>query len=345
MKRKEREMNKIFIVCAGIFMLFALCGCNHKDLYYMEEENVKVRLAYDWRDAPEASPAGMCAFFYSIDDAGRYSRFDFPNTTGGVIELPAGKYMIITYNNDTEAVQFASTSSFSNHNAYTRTGSVLEPLYGYGVVSSTDDNSDEPVVIVPDNLWGCTVSFVEVAMTGAYRKYYPYDGSRAVETTTADSVQVITCYPHDMLCHYSYEVRNVKNIDHLSKVSGSLSGMSGKMNVSTEMPDDNPVTLAVGGKVDKATGRITGEFLTFGHSDTNKASHKMEFYVVMDNGSKYRIRNRNNLDVTTQVDTAANRRHVHIVIDGLDLPDDANGEAGFDPTVDSWEVIHENLEI
>lgn len=310
----------------------------------MEEENVKVRLAYDWRDAPEASADGMCAFFYSIDDAGRYSRFDFPNMVGGEIELPAGKYMIITYNNDTEAVQFASTSDFSGHNAYTRTGSVLEPLYGYGVVSSTESDTDEPVVIVPDNLWGCSVSIVEVAMTGAYRKYYPYN-SRAGETTTADSVQVITVYPHDMLCHYSYEVRNVKNIDHLSKVSGSLSGMSGKMNISTEEPDDNRVTLAVGGKVDKANGKITGEFLTFGHSATNYAAHKMEFYVVMDNGSKYRIRNRDNLIVTNQVDSAADRRHVHIIIDGLDLPDDANGEAEFDPTVDSWEVIHEDLKI
>ena len=39
------------------------------------------------------------------------------------------------------------------------------------------------------------------------------------------------------------------------------------------------------------------------------------------------------------VDNAPDQRHVHIIIDGLDLPEPIENGSGFDPSVDDWEVV------
>lgn len=46
----------------------------------------------------------------------------------------------------------------------------------------------------------------------------------------------------------------------------------------------------------------------------------MVFYAVMDDGNKYCYKGGDRLDVTDQVHSAPDKRHVHIIIDGLGLP-------------------------
>lgn len=320
-----------------------LSSCDHKDLCYVHPHNTKLNVVYDWSIAPDASPAGMCVFFYSVDEPGRYHRFDFPNITGGEIELPAGKYTLITYNNDTEAVQFSGTQSFETHKAFTRTGDLLEPMYGNGVTSSARTNNNERVVITPDGLWGCTATEVNITEHGV-SYIHESSGSRA-DTYDNNGDQTITLQPHDMLCHYSYEVRNVKNAKHISRISGALSGMSGAMTFSGERLDTESITLPVAAHVNGDANTVTGQFLTFGHNENNTAPHKMSFYVEMGDGSKYSFTDAPNLDVTQQVNSAPDRRNVHIIIDGLDLPTPIENGNGYKPSVDDWGVINEDIKI
>lgn len=322
-----------------IALTVAATACNHKELCYEHPHTSKIRVAYDWSDAPEANPRGMCVFFYSEDDENRYYRFDFSNTTGGEIEIPAGQYKVVTYNNDTEAVRFTATNIFSAHRAYTRAGDLLEPMYGNGVTSTTQTDNGERVVITPDALWGCHATDVSVSDHGV-----KYTLSRAGDTDIS-SDQTITLYPHDMLCHYSYEVRHVENGEHISKISAAISGMAGAMNLSDESLDTEPVTLPVGSRVDAASKTVSGSFLTFGHNAANSAAHKMTFFVVMDDGSKYSVKDSPNLDVTAQVDTASNPKRVHIIIDNIKLPGPSGTGSGFNPTVDDWGVKNEDIKI
>lgn len=325
--------------------LFA--SCNHKDLCYGRMETTRIRVVYDWRNAPDATASGMCVFFYSQDDPGRYYRFDFPDTTGGEVEIPAGRYLLITYNNDTEAVRFSATNSFVGHRATTRTADLLEPLYGNAVTSNTQTDNGEEVMLTPDALWGCHATDVTVTKHGVTYTIINYDDTRAdaVSTVDQDGNQTITLFPHDMLCHYSYEVRGVDNADKISLVSGALSGMAGSMTLSDEALDPTPVTLPVPGAAHSDKKQITGQFLTFGHNPANGAAHRMTFYVVMADGSKYVVSGTDNLDVTGQVDGAPDRRHVHIIIDNLRLPDASDPDQGWLPTVDDWGVINEDIPI
>ena len=300
-----------------------LTSCNHKEFCYDHPHGVTLRVVYDWSEAPDANPAGMCVFFYNIDVEMAPKRFDFNNIEGGEIELTPGRYRVMTYNNDTEASLFASISDFDIHYVYTREGNILEPIYGntMPLPPRSDGTEDERVVITPDMIWGCTE--IEVTVTGV-------------------TDQVITLYPHDMLCHYSYEVRNVKNLKHVSQMSGAISGMAPAMYIAGETLHTEPVTLPFGAASDGAS-TIRGEFLTFGHHEEVDKPHRMSFYMVMDDGSKFSFTSASNLDVTDQVHSAPDRRRVHIIIDGLELPTPIENGSGFKPEVDNWQDVKEDI--
>ena len=69
----------------------------------------------------------------------------------------------------------------------------------------------------------------------------------------------------------------------------------------------------------------------------------MVFYVIMDNGEKYCFKDFDNLDVTQQVHEAPDYRHVHLIIDGLELPEPIENGSGIKPEIDDWEVIEEDV--
>lgn len=303
--------------------LLILTGCNHKELGLEYVKTASLRIEYDWQDAPEANPAGMCAILYATDREAQHIRFDFKGMNGGEVELPVGTYRIITYNNDTEVVQFDNIHDFDSHRGYTREGNILEPIYGNAMPlpPRAEGTEDERVVITPDELWGCTE--VDVTVTG-------------------EGDQVITLRPHDMLCHYSYEIRNVSNLKHVTQMSASLTGMAGAMDIATESLSREPVTLPFEAYPDGAS-TVIGNFHTFGHHEENPDPHKMSLYVVMDDGAKYVYSADPRFDVTDQIHSAPNRRRVHIIIDGLSLPQPIENGSGFAPEVDDWGEVKEDI--
>lgn len=306
-------------------ILLLLPCCVHKELCWDHPHTMSVKVEFDWRDAPGADPDGMCVYFYPVGGGSGY-RFDFKGTEGGEVNLTVGEYLVLCYNNDTEAVQFYNTDDFATHGGFTREGNPLEPMYGNAAsysVPKADGAEDERVVICPDMLWGSSDTEVEIV---------------------DKAENVVTLYPHEMVCTYTYEVRNVKNLEHLQQMSGTLSGMSGMLTFSSEELDDECVTIPFGASSD-GVSRVTGEFYTFGHHPENEEPHNMVFYAVMDDGKKYCFKGADNLDVTSQIHEAPDQRHVHIIIDGLDLPEPIEGESGFDPSIDDWEVVEVEIEM
>ncbi|MCM1452451.1 MAG: DUF5119 domain-containing protein [Clostridium sp.] len=310
------------LMFAAMVAMLALTSCHHKELCYLHPHEVALMLEFDWKEAPEADPAGMCVFFYHENSDVAPVRFDFSGMEGGEISLIPGAYRVLAYNNDTEAVLTGGSGDFDQHYAYTREGNILEPIYG-NHLPIPPRGDDERVMIAPDDMWGC--SDVHILVTGTEN-------------------QVITLFPHDLLCHYSYEVRNVKNLKHVSQMSAALSGMAPSMALASEELHTEPVTLPFGARQD-GENRIVGEFLTFGHHLDVPSPHRMSFYMVMDDGSKYSFTTGSSLDVTDQVHSAQNPRRVHLIIDGLDLPTPIENGSGFDPVVDDWDDIQQDIEM
>lgn len=337
-------MIRSYLFYLAVFVMTLGTACEHKELCYHHPHTATVRVEFDWREAPDASPAGMCVYFYP-QEGGEGQRFDFKGTTGGEVELRVGDYLVMCYNNDTEATQFRNTDDFGIHAAFTREGNVLEPIYGNAAnyAPRAEGTEDERVVICPDQMWGCTATEVSITDEGISYVCVPVDGKEDTEARPVENTEhVITLYPEELTCTYTYEVRNVTNLEHMSQMSGSLSGMSGELTISSGELGRECVTLPFGAESD-GVSTVTGKFYTFGHHEENDAPHRMVFYVVLSDGSKYVYREGEQLDVTSQVHEAPDKRRVHIIIDGLNLPEPIEGDSGFDPSVDDWEDVEEDI--
>ena len=82
-----------------------LFSCEHKELCFHHPHMVTLRVDFDWKNAPQADPEGMCVYFYP-EEGESPIRFDFAGKDGGSVEIKEGRYRILCYNNDTESLLF-----------------------------------------------------------------------------------------------------------------------------------------------------------------------------------------------------------------------------------------------
>ena len=344
-------MKNLLISFFTLTLAVMLGGCEHKELCYHHPHTSKLRLDFDWMDAPDADPDGMCVYFYPViesdNDQRTPQRFDFHGTTGGEIELTDGRYRVIAYNNDTETHSFLGTDDYFSHRISTRTAGLFESIGGNGMSAPprAEGSEEERVVLCPEQMWGCTAE-VDITPEGVTYISVPQSARGPEAEMPREAVdRVVMLYPHDLMCHYSFEIRNVENLDRVTQMSASLSGMAPMLIMHEEELGAEPVTLPLeAAAADERT--ITGQFLTWGHHPDNEQPHRMVLYVWMDNGAKYCFGlTEDRFDVTEQVHSAPDRRRVHIIIDGLGLPVPMEGDTGMDPSVDDWIEINQDINI
>lgn len=347
-RRKPFFCRKAFSMLLPIFMLLSLVSCNHKELCFHHDHLVTLELRYDWCDAPEAKVGAMVAFFYPVNpESGNIHRFNFPNSVGGEIEVAEGKYHLITYNADSELVKAMQADDFLTHSLYTRRAWLFEPAMGTRSNSNdgiprTEGIEDEDVIMTPDQMWGVNVVDIEVTRQGVFYECKPFDPDYEPDIEVEVTKNTITVFPHDLMCHYSYEVRNVKGLENVNNLCGALSGMAPTLCMSTEEPDAQPVTHPVEANISDAT-TITGEFLTFGHHNANANPHHFSLYLWLRDGQTVFVGNKDNFNVSDQIDGAPDRRNVHFIIDGLDLSKYNGGESSWDVRFDDWVDNEEEL--
>lgn len=305
----------------------SLCGCRHKG-FDDPMTTVRVRVDFNWQNAPDADPTGMCVYFYN-EERDIYRRFDFKGTKGGIVDLPLGTWHVTSYNNDTEAVLFGNDHDFLTHFATTRAGNILEPVLGNAapIPPRAEDSEDERIMISPDMLWGNS------------------EASHKVEVDKSTGEALVTMYPEELVCTYSYEIRNVTNLDQVVNMCGALSSMSPGLDFHDASLHNEGVTIPFGcSRGDDTT--IVGEFYTFGHHAENAAHHRVTLYVWMEDGKKYAYGTTASpkWDVTEQIHNAPDKRHVHFIIDGLDLPVPL-GNGGMDASTDDWGLELRDIEM
>ncbi len=296
-------MKDTIIICILSVLYQLFTACDHQPLCYHHPHDHKVTVIFNWQYAPEANPRGMCVFFYPEHNDFQYYRFDFSGRDGGEVELPAGKYRVIAYNNDSEATEFMDYSDFDSHKATTRRGNVLESILG---PLSHEPVNGQNVHISPDDLWGAIATEVTIDATGISYICVPYnpsmDSSPVAPVVTTE--MKIELFPEDVLCHYTWEVIDIDGIERIDKVAGSISGMAHSLYLGTNDLASQPVTIPLPSRI-TPDGRIEGEFLTFGHNELISSPHKIELYAWMKSGKKFVFgREQENFDVTRQVHSA-----------------------------------------
>lgn len=323
-----------------------LCACNHKQLVDQNTFMTTLRVDFDWSEAPEAMPEGMCVYFYPLlNSDSRYEaaapdptlpvrRFDFSGRSGGRIDLPHGRYRVMCFNNDTEAALYRNHHNFDTHEVYTRDGSIFETIYGTSAHMSPprpQGTENERVVITPDYMWGCATVDLNVTPDGVTYSIEPYEAQVNSRACRLPDMRTILLVPHLQVCEYTYEINNVTNIGNATQMCASLTGMAGSMFLGSETLGSECVTLPATASRTGASS-ICGDLLTFGHHPANATPHKLVLYVWFTDGSKYYY----TFDVTDQVNNAPDKRHVHLVLSGLEFPTPISDGSGFSPSVDGW---------
>ncbi|HIW11264.1 MAG TPA: DUF5119 domain-containing protein [Candidatus Rikenella faecigallinarum] len=308
------------LLCALLLGWSALgvISCRHKDLCYEHPHTGKLNVVFDWSNAPEGDSEVSGMYLYMYPASGGAQQLFYLGKEGGVVDIAPGTYHVIAINSDTEATRVRGETAWETFELYTREASVLE---GMTFMSVTGDNvpkaegtEGQRNVLCPD----CMFCVRERDIT-------------VVEVTEG---QTVVLYPEMATCMYTYEIRNVENLEHLSDVSGTLSGMSPSYYVGIDQVHSELSTLPFSTQSDNVS-TLSGMFMTFGcpvNASKAEEEHQMVIYAIMSDGSQHYF----TYDVTDQVHNAPDPSRVHIVLDGLSLPKPADPGDGMQPDVEDW---------
>lgn len=298
-----------------------LCSCEHKDLV-LDDRQDDVRVVFDWRNAPDAEPASMAAYFY--DTAGEKSlRYIFQGRDGGEIEIPIGTYSGLGMNSDdTDWARVRNTDDVDGFETYTDEAETLE-IYGLPTraLPRAEGTENERIVKTPGMLWADRRDNITIIHTGRQ--------------------QLITLYPQEAVCHYTVVIRDVSNLEYIdrSEIDGTISGMAEGYNHGSNLPGSEHVTMPFTLTADNGAGTLKGQFLTFGEPSGDPAQHILTIYLYLTDGTRWYY----TFDVTGQVQKAPDPHHVYIELSGLPLPKPIVAGGGLAPDVTDWNT--EDIEI
>lgn len=305
--------------------LLALSSCRHKDLYMEEEMTSQLEVVFDWRYAPDADPKSMALYLYE-EDGHNPMRFIFSDKKGGLIKAPFGLHHAICLNADnTDWARMRGHEDIESLEIYTQDAEEIG--------SRSDDSSSIPrpegteaerIARTPGMMWGSR--------------------SNGISITPHEGMQTITMYPQEAVCHYMVDVYDVSNLQDVesSAVDATLSGMAEGYSHGQQSATDNTATMKFDLTANASESNLHGEFLTFGECPTTVAKHFLTLYMVLTDGSKWY----HSFDVTDQVSKAVDPTHVHIIIQGLDLPQPPEeGNAGLKTDVNEWQPINIGLQM
>ena len=122
-------------------------------------------------------------------------------------------------------------------------------------------------------MWGSNARNVEITEAGISYECVPFTDKDKVEWIES-SEHVITLYPAELICTYTYEVRNVKNMEYMTQACGSLSSMAPSMLFANEELDRECVTVPFETELHPESSKMTGKFYTFGHHEENAVRTK-----------------------------------------------------------------------
>ena len=312
-------MKSYVIATAAAAAMLTLAGCHHKDLEPYEPTG-DLEVVFDWRNAPDATPASM-AFTMYPEAGGEAVAYMFENRTGGSIRAAGGDYRALCLNSDiTDWARLRNREAIETFEIQTPDADELEAQkLESRSLPRARGAENERLASTPGMLWGSVSDKVTVHPLGGH--------------------QVITMYPEERVCHYTVDILDVENTSSLrgASLDATISGMAEGYLHGLGKATETPVTMSFTLSAADDSNTLHGEFLTFGECPTTKADHMLSIYVALSNGSKTHF----TTDVTTQVSDAADPTHVHIVVRGLKLPKIQQG--GFHPNVKDWEHVEINL--
>ena len=306
-------------VLGAVTLAAAMTSCRHKDLCFDHNHNLHIEVVYDWSKAPDANPSSMELMMYDRA-TGTPIRYIFPNNTGGPLRVRFGNYDAVTLNGDiTDWAQMRNDELADEFEIYTPDAQILESSgLSTRAVPRAAGAEQERLAETPGMLWGARLDTIALPITLTQK--------------------TITLYPEERVCHYTVDIYDARNSEYLhgASVDATISGMAEGHKLRPGKSTDTPVTMPFLLTPQSDTeNHLHGEFLTFGETDSSSLPHIMSLYLILTDGSRWHY----TADVSQQVSTAPDPRHVHIVLRGIDLPKPITHSGGIKPVVDEWQTV------
>ncbi len=307
------KMRLFTAICAAV----VLTACTHKELDTLAPIANNVEVLFDWQKAPDHNAHSMSLYLYKEGQQAAYHTFR--THSGGRIQAAVGTYDGICLNEDDIYSFFINGhESFATFKVTTKEQGTLSAM---GVTTrGIPRMADEPLRAAPARFWGTGLSGINIIGT--------------------EEVQTVKMQPEELVCKYSVDILDVQNLGNVkAKFDASLSSMADGVYPGLRTATDEAVSYSFVLNANKANNRLSSTFYTFGVTPGEKKKHYLSLYFLLRDGSGKVY----NIDVTKQVNEAANPKDVRIVLQGLVLPDIKEGLDNTDISVSGWNTVHINL--
>ena len=301
-----------------ILILFnMITSCKEADCLDCEK-NKSIEIKFDWSKI-KTTPEGMKLLIYNDKGDLAYS-YNNLSPLGGKINIDAGTYTFVCYNNDSEYVQWRNQDHLSTLEAFMREGNLTEDH-----TRASSPPIDDKLIVMPDYLCGNV----------QYEQH--------VDQCTTEK-QDITLYPTELIDHYTYKIYGIIHSDRITKIRATLSGLASGLFIGNPNQQSPTCSMPFNGNVSNLDKNlIEGNMLNFGYSKNDTIKNLLTLYIWSKGGNV-----KGTWNVTNQVRNAPDPHHVTIIIDANiilpDIPDYDVGD-GFEPSVDDWININEDIDL
>ncbi len=315
---KKMSIKGILSILAASTVLFSgLSSCEYKDLGEpIGPQKTKFTLSFDWSKV-DSVPRSMRVVFYPKDIdyyALGYTVMDVLNRDT-VVELPAGTYDVLTWNNDIEHVYLstytnrlqthATTGNYSPHGDI-RIPSILDSLY-----------AGQRILDYPD---------------------YMVHGSRETfELSLNDNTHTLVMTPDSMVVTVEVRLHGIKGLQWCNNIRAAVNNVAGKRYIAPDCLTEDTVTVMFDAVPVVEDSLVTAQFWVFGlePSDLKNLSHKMTFFFWITGNQVFLP-----VDIT-KIIARTKEEDDHILIDiddvKLNLADYVRqGESGWQVDAEDW---------
>ncbi len=238
----------------------------------------------------------------------------------GRTHLPPGDYIMLAYNFDIETVKVENENAILEMNAFTPE----IPDYLYALLR---DNTGGQVFQQPEHL---------------------LVARRNIRIDESQRMQVIEVEARTVIDTYYLQIR-VRGLEYASKAKATLSGMSpsNRFGVNKRSTDGSKIMFDLSGSADlhieeENKDVLCGLFNTFGKADGVTSDLTVRFDIITSDGTQYV----KTLDISPTFLTGdARERHWLLIDYVLGIPEPHHEGGGFDPGVEDWDEIHDEIEI
>lgn len=296
-------LSRIPLIFLMVWTVVLVASCEEKDLVFAGE-SIDVKVEFDWRNAPEATPEGMTLIFFPADGKSLSWRFDISEREGGEIELLSGVYNVIAFNNDLPGVEFSNTANYDLFSATAR---------------SVSDILTSPTGM----LYSARCS--EVAL-------FPVDGHPGIITLKPDSLSTV----------YHICLDSVTGTERIKTANAVINGLARSVNLRLQRNSAETCSLYTPLHISSVSrGKLESVTTGFGIPDIPDPNISLEVIVTTSHGKYSKsfditdqiMNSKHSKDVYIHIDG--------LDIPAADTPTDPDGnpDVGISVGVDGWQLI------